>query len=137
MEDQLQANPPSPSEYSVVLRAAAGCYFAGVKDCLIIRDFRTSEGPVDILFASRFAPTPGFTELVLRGLRAEVRGTATSLRAAAEAFGNAARSLLPVLALCANIECEDLAFEIVFERTAGKTQREFFQQFLPDEPWTP
>ncbi len=130
-------SPGNQAEFVVVMRASSGFYFPALEDALIVESFPTPIGRADFLFASRFAPTPGFTKPVRRGLRVEARGWAESLDAATDAFASAARGLAAVLSFSANIACGDLAIEIVFDGTPGKTERAFFQQFLPEERWTP
>lgn len=122
-------------DYVVVMRGTAGFHFGGLTGAFIVNQFPTSCGQIDLLFASHYARVIGFEQPVLRGVRVEIRGRAKSLKEAASVFSNAAGSILPVLTFCTNIECRDFDFEIVYEATPERTEREFFQQHLPESPW--
>lgn len=120
------------TEYFVVCRAQSGVRF-GKEDPLLLHQFPTSVGPVDILIKTRLAPAAGFTKPVPMGLMAEVRGTAPSLDDALQAFSRAVNSLCPVLVFIGNSPIEDMAPEIGYDISPGVPEREYFQQFLPEE----
>lgn len=119
-------------EYIVVARAQSGVRF-GKDDALVCRQIPTPVGRVDMVIKTRFAPMAGFSKPLPMGLMAEVRGIAPSLDEAVEQFSKAAQSLCPVLALAGNSPIEDMAPEIGYDFSPGITEREYFQQFLPEE----
>lgn len=125
------------STYAVVLRGTAGLHFGPPTGHLLLRQFPTNAGPVDLTFRSRRVPTAGFSRPIRRGLMVDVRGAAPSLRVAVEAFGNAARGVAVVLGLSANVPVGPLQVELAFDATPGHTEREFFQRHLSEEPLMP
>jgi hypothetical protein len=99
---------------------------------LLISNVPSAIGLVDITYTTRYLrKTP---EVTLPGqLWIDIRGTAPSLAAALEPFANAGISMLPVLALSANAAIGELDIELGFDNTAGITEREYFQSYIPPE----
>jgi len=124
------------STYTVVARAVSGCYFTPSGYCLI-RRFPSACGPLDIVFRTRRAPANGFSAPVPRGLWAEITGEAPDLNTAIEVFTGSAQALHPILVLSANAPSEDLLPEIAFNSGPRQREREYFQQFLPEERMLP
>jgi hypothetical protein len=119
-------------EYLVVSRAQSGVRFP--KDApLILEQFPTELGRVDIIIQTRLAPLAGISKPVPMGLMAEVRGSAPSLDDAVQEFSRAVQSLCPVFSFIGNSTIEDMVPEIGYEVTPGVTDRDFFQQFLSEE----
>ena len=126
---------PMP-EYIVVARAASGLYFP--RDGYFrIRQVQSPHGPLDILFQTRRVHVDGVSEPIPKGLWAEIRGNAPSLRDALDLFPQVAQTFAAVLSVVANAPTEDLVAELAFESTAGDRERDFFQQFLFDERFLP
>lgn len=119
-------------EYLVVARAQSGIRI-GKDDPLIIHKYPTPIGPVDMLFRTRLANLAGFSKPIPMGLMAEIRGVAPSLDEALQHFSQAAQSICPVLAFIGNSSVDDMAPEISYDISLGQTERDFFQQFLPEE----
>lgn len=82
--------------------------------------------------ATRFSDLQG-TDVPL-GIFVETRGEAESLSEAVEFFTNNANSILGIVALSVNVCIDNLEYELAFEATEGVTEREFFQNLLPDVP---
>jgi hypothetical protein len=120
-------------EYFVVSRAHAGIRF-GKDDALILRSFPSGCGPVDILVRTRLRPAAEFGKSIPAGLVAEARGTAPTLNAALQEFSRAVQSVCPVLVFLANSPVEDMTPELGYGVGEGLTEREFFQQFLSEDP---
>jgi len=134
MRGSASSNPPT---YVVVLRGPSGLHFGQPDGHFTLHRFPTGVGPVDLTFRTRRAQPPGFARPIRRGLVAEVSGSAPSLRDAIEAFANAARSVAVVLALSGNAPLGELTVELAYDSTPGRTERDIFQRFLPDEPLVP
>lgn len=127
----------NPATYVVVLRGPSGLHFGAPDGHFTLSRFPTGVGPVDLTFRTRRTQIPGFARPVRRGLVAEVRGSAPSLRDAIEVLANAARGVAVILALSANVPLGELTVELAYDSTQGRTERDFFQRFLPDEPLIP
>jgi hypothetical protein len=74
---------------------------------------------------------------VPRGLWAEITGKAPDLNTAIEVFTGSAPILHPILVLSANAPSEDLSPEMAFNSGPRQREREYFQQFLPEERMLP
>lgn len=62
---------------------------------------------------------------------------AATLTNALKVFTGAAESVSPFLSVTANLPTNELVPELGFDCVPGNHQRDFFQQFVPDERWLP
>jgi hypothetical protein len=124
------------ASYVVVLRAPSGARFDPDEPPLTAVDFPTAVGPARFVFRTRYADE-NFSVPVPRELWVDARGSAPSLSEAINAFWNAAQSLLTVVALSANAPIDDLDVHLAYDNTLGEREREFFEQFLPEERGIP
>jgi hypothetical protein len=97
-----------------------------------IEKVRTLAGIVSVTFRTHFAGQ-GLESNVPRELWVEIRGGAGSLEEALTAYSVAAGTLLPIVCLVTNAAVQEPFVELGFEDTHNVTEREFFQQFLPQE----
>lgn len=118
-------------QFVVVLRADAAIRFPQGQG-LGIKGFQTKAGPADFVFRTRYV-AEGIECEVPRELWVDVRGTAASLESAIGSYGNAANSLLPLLALSANSASEELDIDLAFDGTPELGEHEYFQKFLPSQ----
>lgn len=120
------------SKYVVVSRAQSGIRF-GKDEPLVLEQFPSVLGRVDIVVRTRLAPYEGISKPVPMGIMSEVRGDAPSLDDAVQQFSGVVQSLCPVFAFIGNSPIEDMTPEIGYEVTPGVVERDFFQQFLVEE----
>ncbi len=117
--------------FVVVVRGPAAFFFHP-DDRLIVEDFPSAMGPVNIAYTTRWLKKGD--DIILPGhLWIEIRGHATTLEDALVAFGNAALSLLPIFSLSANAAVDEPEIELGFDNTPGATERDYFQCYLPPE----
>jgi hypothetical protein len=122
--------------YIVVLRASSAAKFHPEQPSLKAQAFPTPVGPVDMTFQTRYADE-GFNVTIPRELWVDARGPAPSLDDAIKAFWNAAQMPVAVIALTTNAAIEDLDLHLAYDNTPGRSEREFFQNFLPEERGIP
>ncbi|MEZ5283800.1 MAG: hypothetical protein R2712_03095 [Vicinamibacterales bacterium] len=96
-----------------------------------VRGFPAGDRKVDVTFRTAYEDK-GFEAKVPRWLFAEVKGPAESLEDAIRRFPNAARALTPIFDVALNAAVEDLELHFAFDATLERTERAFFQNFLPD-----
>jgi hypothetical protein len=100
-----------------------------------VRSFPAGPTRVDVTFRTAYV-SYGFEAKVPRWLYAEVIGSAESLEDAIRRFPNAVRSLAPIFDVALNASVDDLDLHLGFDATPGREEREFFQNFLRDDPAT-
>ena len=120
------------AEYFVVSRAQSGVRF-GKDDPLLISQFPSAIGPVNMIIKTRFVQMPGFSRPLQMGLMAEARGSAPTIIEALQEFSKTVQSICPILVLIGNSPIEDMTPEIGYDVSPDITEREFFQQFLAEE----
>ena len=125
----------SKGSYVVVLRAPSAARFE-VEDNLSINRVPCATGTVDLIFRTRYV-NEGFSAPVPRELWVDARGKASSLKDALVSFANASYTLSPIITVSANAFVEDLEVELGYDDTAGLSEREYFQQFVPEERGLP
>ena len=118
-------------EYIVVFRAPSAAWFE--PSSLLCVHVPRPAGNVVLTFQTRHVdrglehPLPG-------DLWVDARGPASSLEEAVSVFGNAAGTVVPVIAFSTNAAIGDLEPELAYDNTPGLTTRDFLQSMLPDEP---
>lgn len=124
------------ANYSIILRARSGVYFKAGQH-MTLEEVPTDRGRITVRFFTRRATRPGFTRAVALGLCAEATGAETGMDAALNAFTYGANTALPVISLVCNAPTEHLIPEFAFDTTPELSEREFFQNQLPDEEILP
>ncbi len=120
----------APGTFIAVSRGRAAALFPEDGEWSV-RGFPAGDAKVDVTFRTAYEDR-GFEARVPRWLFAEVRGRAESLEDAIRRFPNAARALTPVFDVALNTAVEDLELHFAFDATLERTERAFFQNFLPD-----
>ena len=120
----------APGTFIAVSRGRAAALFPEDGEWTV-RGFPAGDAKVDVTFRTAYEDR-GFEARVPRWLFAEVRGRAESLEDAIRRFPNAARALTPIFDVALNTAVEDLELHFVFDATLERTERAFFQNFLPD-----
>jgi hypothetical protein len=129
--------PDGQSHHVVVLGANSAVWFPDEPVPMAIHDFRTDSGPVRLIFRTRHSDE-GFEVPVPRELWVEVSGnTASDLNDAIEHYAAAAHALLGFVALSANAAVQDPEVKLAYDNSAGRTRREYFAQFVPEERGPP
>ncbi len=119
------------NQFVVVVRGPAA-FFLHPDDRLVVEDFPSAIGPVNMTYTTRWLNKGD--DIVLPGhLWIDIRGHGTILEDALVAFGNAALSLLPILSLSANAAVGEPEIELGFDHTPGAIERDYFQCYLPPE----
>jgi hypothetical protein len=75
------------------------------------------------------APLP--TDLFVEG-----QGVAADLNTAVESFVNGARELAAILAVATNASMGTVEMDVAYDATPGANEREFFQEYRPEQPVT-
>jgi hypothetical protein len=140
----LQSHAPTREEvmangvrtFCVVARAPSGVYWPPGQN-FTINNLGTASGPVSIVFATHRSQEAGFSKPVARGLHVEVRGRSSDIDAAITNFGGAAYLMLPILVMAVNAPVGALEIELALETTAGRSERDYFQQFVPRPRFSP
>jgi len=115
----------------VVVRGPAAFFFHP-GDRLVVEDFPSAMGPVNMTYTTRWLNKGD--DIVLPGhLWIDIRGQANTLEDALVVFGNAASGLLPIFSLGANAAVDEPEIEVGFDNTPGATERDYFQCYLPPE----
>jgi hypothetical protein len=118
-------------ELVVVMRGSSAALFKQ-NEQLYVPGFPSSIGPVNILFTTRYLSRK--PDVTIPGqLWIEIRGNARTLDEALVPFANASLNILPVLALSANAAVGEPEIELGFDDTAGITERDYFQSYVPPE----
>jgi len=120
------------SKYIVVCRAQSGVRF-GKNDPLFLSQFPTRFGRADIVIKTRLTQLSGFSKPVPMGLMAEVCGEGPSMDEALQEFSRTVQSICPVFVLIGNSPIEDMTPELGYDASTEVTEREYFQQMLPEE----
>lgn len=129
MSSESEAN--GRHEYVVVSRAASAAMFE--PSSLLRVNVPRPAGEAVLTFQTRHLdrglehPLPG-------ELWVDARGPASSLEEAVSVFGNAAGTVVPVIAFGTNAAIGGLEPELAYDNTPGLTKRDFLQSMLPDEP---
>jgi len=97
----------------------------------------TSSGPLSIVFTTHRTEVKGFSKPVPRGLHIEVTGPSPDLETALNTFGSSAQMMLPILVITMNAPIGSPDLEIAFETTAGREERDYFQQFVREPRFSP
>ena len=101
-----------------------------------VRAFPAGTSRVNLTFRTAYVSC-GLEATVPRWLYAEVSGPAQSLEDAIRRFPNAVRSLTPIFDVALNASVDDLDLHLGFDATPGRAEREYFQNFLREDPPTP
>jgi hypothetical protein len=134
---QTVETQPGESHYVVVLGANSAVRFPDDPVPLLIRQVATDVGPTSLIFRTRYSEE-GHEAPVPRELWIEVRGaTAAEFDATINAYARAAHSFLGFIALSANAAVEDPEVKIAFDNTAGRDERPYFAQFVPEARGVP
>jgi hypothetical protein len=125
------------ADYVVVLAAESDLRFRDSELPLRVLAVPTAAGAVDITIQTRHADE-GYEAGVPRELWLDVRGASDSddFVSVVTAYANAAAGFLPIISLANNAYIGDLEPKIAFDATLGKSERRFFQNFLPEEHGT-
>jgi hypothetical protein len=135
LESFPKMNEPKPPHYVAVSRGRSAAAFRE-NDEWTVRAFPAGSSRVDVTFRTAYV-SYGFEAKAPRWLYAEVSGPAESLKDAIRRFPNAVRSLTPVFDVALNASVDDLDLHLGFDGTSGREEREFFQNFLHEDPPTP
>src|SRR5688572_30571531 len=118
-------------QFKVVMRGPSAVVFEERKG-LRIDQFPTKEGPVSIVYTSRWINNS--EDVRISGdIWIEVTGEGQDLDEVLPRFANAGISVLPVLSLVFNAAIHEADIEIGFESTPGAKEREYFQAYLSPE----
>src|SRR5260370_35854736 len=97
-------------QFVVVVRGPAAFFF-DTDDRLVVEDFPSAMGPVNIVYTTRWLKKEDDIILPVH-LWIEIRGHATTLEDALVAFGNAALSFLLIFSLSANAAVDEPEIEL-------------------------
>ena len=115
----------------VVMRGPSAVLFHQERN-LIVTDFQSVIGPVNIVYSTRWLKKAN--DIVLPGnVWIEISGNAPSLEEALVPFANAGLSMLPILSLSTNAAIGEPEIEIGFDNTKGVTERDYFQCYVAPE----
>jgi len=120
--------------YVVVIRAGARLRFSPAEHLRI--DLTIGKYKGRLVYQTRYCDE-GYESLVPRELWIDARGSAESLNAAIVSFTNAASFFATVISFCGNGHAGDCAFHLAYDATPGRSEREFFEQFVHDERGLP
>jgi hypothetical protein len=130
MSDQNSQITPS-KEFVVVMRGPSAVMYKPA-ETLSVQDVPSDIGPVDIVYTTRYLNRE--PDVTMPGhLWIDIRGDAHTLDEALVPFANAGLSMLPVLALSTNAAIGEPEIELGFDNTAGITERDYFQSYIPPE----
>lgn len=132
----VQVHDDLSCSYIVVMRASAAARFPQEYGSLEVENFPSTAGPISIKFRTRYSEE-GFGSPIPREMWVEARGAAPSIKDAINTFTESANGLAVVVAFSANAHVGDLEPHVAFDNTPGRTEREFFESFLPDERGLP
>jgi hypothetical protein len=118
-------------EFVVVMRGPSAVMFKP-DERMIIQGLASAIGTVDIVYSTRHLSRK--PDVTMPGhLWIDIRGDAGTLDEALVPFANAGLSMLPVLVLSANAAIGEPEIELGFDNTAGITERDYFQSYIPPE----
>jgi hypothetical protein len=130
MSDQSNQTGIS-KEVVVVMRGPSAATFKPDEE-LPVKNVPSAIGPVNIAYTTRYLSRA--PDVTLPGqLWIDIRGNARTLAEALEPFANSALTILPILSLSANASIGEPDIELGFDNTAGLTERDFFQSYIPPE----
>jgi hypothetical protein len=124
----------SSRTYVAVSRGRAAAIF-GEGDQWSVQGWPAGPTAVNLTLRTAYV-SYGFNAKAPRWLYAEVSGPAESIEDAIRRFPNAVRSLTPIFDVALNASVDDLDLHLGFDATHGREEREFFQNFLRDDPPT-
>jgi hypothetical protein len=117
--------------FTVVMRGPAAVVF-WQNEKLLVADFPTALGPVNIIYTSRWIKTR--EQVTIPGnLWIEITGKGPSLEEVLVPFANAGLTALPVLSVSANAAVGEPEIELGFDSTPGACERDYFQSYVPPE----
>ena len=120
------------NNYVVVIRAGSRLRFASDEQLSISLD----GGSTLMTFQTRYIDE-GFETHVPRDMWIDVRGSANSIKEAVTAFTNSANFFCGLVSLCSNGYAGDVRYHLAYDNTSGKTERDFFEQFVENERGAP
>ena len=123
-------------EFVVVMRSSAVARFSKDAPPMILRDFPTPAGAVQLTYRT-IHRDDGLGVLLPRELWIEARGPAPSLDDAITAYRNAANSLGVIIALSANAVIQPAIVHIAFDNSSGKSEREYYVASIEEERGIP
>jgi len=128
---KMDQNIHTKKQFKVVMRGPSAVLFQqGQK--LLIENFPSSIGPVNIVYTSRWLKRA--KELRVPGnLWIEIRGNGSTLEDVLNAFTNAGLAVLPIMSLSTNAAIGYPELELGFDCTPGVTERDYFQSYIPPE----
>lgn len=97
---------------------------------LALADVRCPAGRVQVTYRTNWVSTREKVDIP-NTLEIEIAGEAANLETALSPFGNAGLCGVVALSLAANAGIDEPSIELGFDRTPGKTQRDFFQAYVP------
>jgi hypothetical protein len=124
----------SQRTFKIGLRAPTGIYFPK-GDTLMLKDFPSEVGSIDLVFSVNRLLPEGFSHPVRFGLWIDVSGPAPSMKDAVETFGNVARGMASFLSLAANAAIEEPTADVAIETTRGSSTREYWGRDAPEYAW--
>lgn len=122
---------PAQKEFTVVLRGPSAAVFeedAGIR----LREANAGDGHIQLHFRTRWRvlgegrKLPGHVWL-------EAVGCAASLDEAVSKFSRSALVFVPVISFAANAAIGDCDFELAFDSSSSRGERDFIQSYVPDE----
>jgi hypothetical protein len=117
-------------EYVMVFRAPSAAMF--LPGTYLRARCPREEGAVMLTFRTRQVDK-GLGETIPGHLWIDARSLASSLEDAVSFFGNAAASVLPVIAFSSNAAIGNMMFELGYDNTVGVSERELMQSMIPEE----
>jgi hypothetical protein len=128
---------PEQRTFIIVLRAPSSARFKPEEGQeIFLPNLPGIAGTVRLRLRTRWVDE-GFEAPIPRELWIEALGPAPSLDEAVSKFSAAGRLLATLLAFCANAAVGTPEVHIAYDASAGRTEREFLEVFLPDERATP
>lgn len=124
-------NIHTKNQFKVVMRGPSAVLFQQSQN-MLIENFSSSIGPVNIRFTSRWIKRD--KKLTVPGnLWIEIKGSGPALKDVLVPFANAGLAALPILSLSTNAAIGELEIELGFDNTPGVTERDYFQNYIPPE----
>jgi hypothetical protein len=120
------------AEIIVVMRSDSAAAFRPGQ-ALALRNVPCSVGPVQVTYSTQWVRVkPGVD--IPESLQIEVAGSARELEGAISPLASAGLAGLPVISLSANAAIGEPRIELAFDTSPGKTERDFFQVYVPSRP---
>ena len=123
-------------EFVVVMRSAAVARFSVDAPPMVLTDFPTAAGPVQLTYRT-IHRDDGLGVSLPRELWVEARGPAPSLGDAIEKYRDAANSLGVIVSLSANAVVRPAIVHIAFDNSSGKSEREYYTADIEEEHGIP